>query len=53
VTNGIFKKNRHPKQRQKDKQLSTNTTQQTKDRATRTLIKTDSEHRCSESYDRR
>ena len=38
------------KKRQKDKQLSTNTTQQTKDRATRTLIKTDSEHRCSESY---
>jgi len=31
-----------------NKQLSTNTTQKTKDRATRTLLKTDDELRCSE-----
>ena len=34
------------RQKQKDKQRSTNNTHKTKDRATRTPLKTESEHRC-------
>ena len=48
-TNGIFNKTDTQKKRQMDKQLSTNTAQKTKDRATRTPLKTDGELRCSES----